>query len=61
MIITKLFRLELEKLNNEEWIVFRKKSYKLDEFVSDWQGKLQKMENTALVTRMLQETHKYQV
>lgn len=51
---------ELEKLNNEEWIVFRKKTYKLDEFVQDWQAKLQKMENSPLVTRMLQEILKYQ-
>lgn len=51
----------IEKLSNEEWIVFRKKSYRLEEFLHEWQTKLKKTENTPLVTRLLQEIHKYQV
>nr|XP_022905741.1 cytoplasmic dynein 2 heavy chain 1 [Onthophagus taurus] len=54
------FYLELEKLNNEEWIVFRKKLYKFEEFLFDWQTKLQKMEPTPLVTRILKETQSFQ-
>lgn len=50
----------IEKLSNEEWIVFRKKSYRLEEFLQDWQIKLKKIESTPLVTRLLQEIHKYQ-
>lgn len=53
--------LDFEKLGSEEWIVFRKKSYILEEFLYDWQTKLQKLEPTPLVTRILKEIHNYQV
>lgn len=52
--------LELNKLSAEEWIVFRKKVYLLEQFNHDWQVKLQKIESTPLVTRMLQEILKYE-
>lgn len=55
------FCLDFEKLGNEEWIVFRKKSYLLEEFLFDWQTKLQKLEPTPLVTRILKEIQNYQV
>ncbi|GJQ81470.1 btv [Trypoxylus dichotomus] len=54
------FYTDFEKLANEEWIVFRKKSYLLEEFLFDWQTKLQKLEPTPLVTRILKEIHNYQ-
>lgn len=52
---------ELEKLSAEEWIVFRKKIYHLDEFLLKWKTRLQNAENTPLTTRMMQEIHKYEV
>lgn len=39
--------------------MFRKKLYLLEEFVHDWKIKLQKMETSPLLTRMLQEVLKY--
>ncbi|XP_017783105.1 PREDICTED: cytoplasmic dynein 2 heavy chain 1 [Nicrophorus vespilloides] len=54
------FYSKLESLSNEEWIVFRKKTYKFEDFLTEWQSKLESQENTALVTRILQEIHKFQ-
>lgn len=51
----------LEALGNEEWIVFRKKIYRLDEFLLQWKERLQHETNSPLAARMLQETLKYQV
>lgn len=51
---------DLEKLSKEEWIVFRKRSYKLEEFVQEWQKRLESSQSTALSTRLLQELHKYE-
>lgn len=56
----KIISIDLEKLSKEEWIVFRKKCYKLEEFVADWQKRLENTESTALSTRLLQELQKYE-
>lgn len=53
--------LELDVLSKEEWIVFRKKGYRFEEFLQDWQIKLEKTENTTVITKLLQEIIKYQV
>lgn len=55
------FNADLEKLSKEEWIVFRKKSYRLEDFVSEWQKRLETSESTALSTRLLQELQKYEL
>lgn len=55
------FSKGLEQLSNEEWIVFRKKMYRLDEFLLFWKEKLQNETNSALASRILQEIHKYEV
>lgn len=55
------FSNELEALYNEEWIVFRKKIYRLDDFLLHWKEKLQNDTNSPLASRILQEIHKYEV
>lgn len=47
-------------MSKEEWIVFRKKSYRLEEFVVEWQKRLEASDATALSTRLLQELQKYE-
>ncbi|KAK5644080.1 hypothetical protein RI129_007925 [Pyrocoelia pectoralis] len=54
------FYSEIEKFSSEEWIVFRKKSYRLDEFLGNWQNKLELSDNSPVVTVILQEINKYQ-
>ncbi|XP_074038391.1 dynein cytoplasmic heavy chain beethoven [Leptinotarsa decemlineata] len=54
------FSSEFDELRNEPWIVFRKKIYKLEDFLKKWQEKLEITENTQLVTRLLQEIHRYE-
>jgi dynein heavy chain 2 len=56
------FYNELESLTSEEWIVFRKKIYRFEDFLTSWQAKLKNTgKSTDLETRMLQEIHKYEV
>lgn len=52
----------IETISKEEWIVFRSKSYKFEEFLQQWQEKLQSgIETTSLTVRLLQEVEKYKV
>ncbi|KAF5303585.1 hypothetical protein FQR65_LT08186 [Abscondita terminalis] len=53
------FHIEFEKFGNEEWIVFRKKGYIFDEFLSNWQNKLEESKNNIVITLLLQEIQKY--
>lgn len=55
------FSKGLNELNNEEWIVFRKKMYRLDEFLLNWKEKLQNEPTSPLASKILQEIHKYEV
>lgn len=55
------FHNEFQKLCSEEWIVFRKRCYKFEDFLNNWRERLERTENSALVTRILQELHKYEV
>ena len=49
-------------MSKEEWIVFRSKSYKFEEFLQQWQERLQSgSETTSLTVRLLQEVEKYKV
>lgn len=54
------FKTDLENLTKVEWIVFRKRSFKLEEFVQNWQKRLEEAPSTALSTRLLQELQKYE-
>jgi hypothetical protein len=46
----------------EEWIIFRSKSYKFQEFLQHWQEKLKSgVETTSLTVRLLQEVEKCKV
>lgn len=54
--------LGIETISKEEWIVFRSKSYKFEEFLQQWQERLQSgIETTSLTVRLLQEVEKYKV
>ncbi|XP_069679211.1 cytoplasmic dynein 2 heavy chain 1 isoform X2 [Periplaneta americana] len=56
------FNTGIEDMSKEEWIVFRSKSYKLEEFLQQWQEKLKSgNETTSLTVRLLQEVEKYKV
>lgn len=56
------FYNELELITNEDWIVFRKKLYKFDDFLSNWQTKLKNISiGNDLQTKMLQEIQKFEV
>ena len=56
------FYNELEGLTNEDWIVFRKKIYRFDDFMSTWQTKLKNASQGGdLEMRILQEIHKFEV
>jgi hypothetical protein len=52
----------IETISKEEWIVFRSKSYKFEEFLQQWQERLKSgSETTSLTVRLLQEVEKYKV
>lgn len=55
------FHSELSKLSDEEWILFRGKTYRLDEFLGNWQKKVEDKETTPMTVRMLQEIGTYKV
>jgi dynein heavy chain 2 len=49
-------------MSKEEWIIFRSKSYKFEEFLQHWQERLKSgVETTSLTVRLLQEVEKYKV
>ncbi|KAL3266579.1 hypothetical protein HHI36_010743 [Cryptolaemus montrouzieri] len=43
----------------EEWIVFRKKMYKFEEYLQEWQKKLSGMEHNDIVVKIIQENNKF--
>ncbi|KAB7504443.1 hypothetical protein Anas_05736 [Armadillidium nasatum] len=50
----------LEEFSSEEWIVFRSKTYRFEEFLNNWASKLQNNgESTPVTVRLLQELQKY--
>lgn len=52
----------METLSQEEWIVFRKKIYRFEDFLLLWQNKLKdQKEHNDLEMKILQEIHKYEV
>ena len=44
------FNNEMEGMTGEEWIVFRSKMYKFEDFLSNWSKKLQSQEKATTVT-----------
>ncbi|KAJ8913453.1 hypothetical protein NQ315_013832 [Exocentrus adspersus] len=59
-IVFEQFYKELEDITNEFWIVSRRKLYILEDFLKLWHKKLNEIEMTPLVTRILHEVHQYQ-
>lgn len=51
---------ELEKYSNEEWIVFRKKIFQLEDFLANWKIKLES-KDSPIAIKMAQEIQKYEV
>lgn len=46
----------------EEWIIFRSKSYRFDEFLNVWEARLKSSpDKTSLTVRLLQDVEKYKV
>lgn len=61
-IIACLISVGIETMSKEEWIIFRSKSYKFEEFVQHWQERLKSGgQTTSLTVRLLQEVEKYKV
>ncbi|RZC33069.1 cytoplasmic dynein 2 heavy chain 1 [Asbolus verrucosus] len=55
------FYSDLEAITSEEWIVFRRKIYRFEDFLSNWQTKLKSVGGSAdLITRILQEIQRYE-
>lgn len=55
------FITDLDLLATEPWIVFRKKMYRFEDFLTNWQKKLKTVDpNVHIVTRILQEIQKYE-
>ncbi|XP_068082912.1 cytoplasmic dynein 2 heavy chain 1 [Anabrus simplex] len=56
------FNSGLQSLAEEEWVIFRSKSYRFEEFILSWQEKLKSSkETTSLTVRLLQELDKYKL
>ncbi|KAF2362508.1 ATPase dynein-related AAA domain [Trinorchestia longiramus] len=53
------FRTSMEEFRNQEWIVFRSKTYKFEEFLTSWSEKQQTGEASMVRVRLLQELEKY--
>lgn len=55
------FNNELQKIQDEDWIVFRKQLYKLNDFITQWEETLLHLTQNPLSTCLLQEIQKYKV
>nr|CAD7594425.1 unnamed protein product [Timema genevievae] len=54
------FNKGLQSMSQEEWIIFRSKTYKFEEFLSEWQERLKNSSETTLLTvRLLQDLDRY--
>lgn len=53
--------LELTEIGGEEWIIFRKRAYKLEDFLSSWHKKLADVEMNPIIHRIHKEIDNYQV
>ena len=56
------FNTSLRDMSKEEWIIFRSKSYRFEEFLTYWYEKLQSSKQATTVTvRLLQEIERYKI
>ena len=56
------FNTSMKDMAKEEWIIFRSKSYKFEEFLTQWYQKLQGSKQATTVTvRLLQEIERYKI
>ncbi|XP_063237932.1 cytoplasmic dynein 2 heavy chain 1 [Bacillus rossius redtenbacheri] len=54
------FNSGLQNFAKEEWIIFRSKTYKFEEFLLEWQEKLKSSKETTILTvRLLQDVERY--
>ncbi|XP_037796301.1 LOW QUALITY PROTEIN: cytoplasmic dynein 2 heavy chain 1-like [Penaeus monodon] len=54
------FNSSMEEFSKEEWIVFRSKTYRFEEFLANWNDKLRSSGETTVVTvRLIHELEKY--
>lgn len=52
----------IQNMSKEEWIIFRSKSYRFEEFLNIWDARLKSSpEKTSLTVRLLQDVEKYKV
>ncbi|KAK3929891.1 Cytoplasmic dynein 2 heavy chain 1 [Frankliniella fusca] len=56
------FNSGIENMAKEEWIIFRSKSFRFEEFLNVWEARLKSSpEKTSLTVRLLQDVEKYKV
>ena len=56
------FNTSMSEMVREEWIIFRSKSYRFEEFLAQWYDRLQNSKQATTVTvRLLQEIERYKV
>ncbi len=54
------FNTSMKDMSKEEWIIFRSKSYRFEEFLSQWYDKLNNSEKKSTITvRLIKEIEKY--
>ncbi|RCN33596.1 hypothetical protein ANCCAN_20575 [Ancylostoma caninum] len=58
-VIFEEFNSELQTLANEEWIVFRSKTYLFDEFLQKWLEKLKASQQTHMGVRLLKDIESF--
>ena len=55
------FTKSMEEYSSEEWVIFRSKTYKFEEFLSNWNDKLRNSGESSMVkVRLLKELEKYE-
>lgn len=55
------FNTEVQKFNDEEWIVFRKQIYRFNDFLTTSEDSFLKQTSNPLSTTLLKEVQKYKV
>jgi dynein heavy chain 2 len=53
------FNKSLREMSGEEWIIFRSKSYRFEEFLSQWSDRLGATQATSVTVRLMREIEKY--
>lgn len=49
------FQNDLKSIAKEEWILLRGKTYKVDEFLSTWEKKIEEKPTSFVLVKMMQE------